>query len=101
MYAKIKPFANTQIGSFCRIGKQIDYANTQLGAGVLVEAFIEWGVNRHINASINCNYWHLDVDGGRLFTAHQCDIRLSYQFNMRSRLKFFVQYTDIDQAVAL
>ena len=38
MYAEIKPFANTQIGSFFRIGKQIDYANTQLGDGVLVEA---------------------------------------------------------------
>ena len=95
MYAEMKPVANTQIGSFFRIGKQIDYANTQLGDGVLVEAFTEWDVNRHINASINYNYSHLDVDDGRLFTAHQADIRLSYQFSMRSRLKLVLQYTDI------
>jgi uncharacterized protein YjbK len=101
IYAEMKPIANIQIGSFVSIGKQIDFANTQLGDGVLVEAFTEWDVNKHINASINYNYSHLDVDGGRLFTAHQSDIRLSYQFNMRSRLKLVVQYTDIDKDVDL
>jgi len=101
MYAQMKPVANTQIGSFFRIGKQIDYANTQLGDGVLVEAFTEWDVNKHINASINYNYSHLDVDDGRLFTAHQSDVRFSYQFSMRSRLKLVLQYTDIARDVNL
>jgi hypothetical protein len=101
MFAEIRPVANTQIGSFFRIGKQIDYANTQLGDVVYVEAFTEWDVNRHINASINYNYSHLDVDDGRLFTAHQSDIRLSYQFTMRSRLKLVVQYTGISRDVEL
>ena len=54
-----------------------------------------------INASINYNYSHLDVDDGRLFTAHQSDIRLSYQFSMRSKLKLVVQYTDIARDVNL
>jgi hypothetical protein len=97
----MKPIANIQIGSFFRVGKQIDYANTQLGDGVLVEAFTEWDVNKHINASINYNYSHLDVNDGRLFTAHQSDIRLSYQFSMRSRLKLVVQYTDIGRDIEL
>jgi len=94
-FIEMRPVASTLIGTFFKFGKQIDFANAQLGDVVYIEAFTEWDVNRHINASINYNYSHLDVDDGRLFTAHQSDIRLSYQFNMRSKLKFVIQFTDI------
>jgi len=100
-YIEIRPIASINMGSFIKVGKQIDFANAQLGDVVYVEAFTEWDVNRHINASINYNYSHLDVDDGRLFTAHQSDIRLSYQFSMRSKLKFVLQYTDIKRDVDL
>lgn len=101
MFAKFKPVGNIEVGSFFRVGKQIDYANTRLGDVVNIEAFTEWDVNRHINASINYNYSQLDVEGGRLFTAHLSDIRFSYQFSMRSRLKLVVQFTDINRDVDL
>jgi len=100
-YIEIRPIASVNMGTFIKFGKQIDFANTQLGDVVYTEAFTEWDVNRHINASINYNYSHLDVDDGRLFTAHQSDIRLSYQFSMRSKLKFVLQYTDIKRDVSL
>lgn len=97
MFAKIKPLSNFEIGTFFRVGKQIDYENTQLGDVVNIEAFTEWDVNAYFKASINYNYSNLDVDDGRLFSAHQSDIRMSYQFNMRSILKLVIQYTDIDR----
>lgn len=100
-YIEMRPVGSVNIGSFIKVGSQVDFANAQLGDVVYIEAFTEWDANRHINASINYNYSHLDVDDGRLFTAHQSDIRLSYQFNMRSKLKIVVQYTDIARDVAL
>ncbi|WP_019026895.1 carbohydrate binding family 9 domain-containing protein [Colwellia piezophila] len=100
-FVEMRPVANTLIGTFFKFGTQIDFANAQLGDVVYIEAFTEWDVNRHINASINYNYSHLDVDDGRLFTAHQSDIRLSYQFSMRSKLKLVLQYTDIARDVDL
>lgn len=100
-FIEMRPIASINIGTFFKFGKQIDFANAQLGDLVYVEAFSQWDVNRHINASINYNYSHLDVDDGRLFTAHQSDIRLSYQFNMRSKLKLVVQYTNINRDINL
>ncbi|NQY49274.1 MAG: carbohydrate binding family 9 domain-containing protein [Colwellia sp.] len=100
-FVEIRPVANINIGTFFKLGTQIDFSNAQLGDVVYIEAFIQWDVNRHINASIDYNYSHLDVNDGRLFTAHQSDIRLSYQFSMRSKLKLVVQYTDITRDVAL
>lgn len=101
MFAKIKPLSNLEVGTFFRVGKQIDYSNTQLGDVVNVEAFTEWDVNEHLSVNVNYNYSQLDVENGRLFTAHQSDIRLGYQFDMRSILKLVVQYTDISRDVDL
>jgi len=39
----------------------------------------------------------LEVGGGPLFSANQYNIRLGYQFDMRSILKFVIQYTDIER----
>jgi len=97
MFAKMKPLASWEVGTFFRVGKQIDYANSRLGDVFNLESFTDWDANEHLKLSINYNYSQLDVDDGRLFSAHQTDLRLSYQFNMRSILKFVVQYTDIER----
>lgn len=95
MFARFNPWAKVRVGNFFRFGKQIDFANTQLGDVLDIEPFIEWDVNEHLNININYNYSQLDVDDARLYTANQADIRIGYQFDMRSILKFVVQYTDI------
>jgi len=101
MFAKINPIANLTVGSFFRFGKEIDYANTQLGDVFGLHAFTEWDVNDHFNVNVGYDYSRLDVDGGQLFSANQYDIRLGYQFDMHSILKFVVQYTDIDRDPSL
>lgn len=95
MYASLKPFATVEVGNFFRVGKQIDYANSQLGDVVDIEPHLSWDVNDHIKATMNYNYSQLEVDSERIYTANQTDIRLEYLFDMRSMLKFVVQYTDI------
>ncbi|MCO4797664.1 MAG: carbohydrate binding family 9 domain-containing protein [Colwelliaceae bacterium] len=97
MFAKFKPLANVEVGNFFRIGKQIDFANTRLGEVLDIEPFIEWDVNEHLNVDFRYNYSQLEFEDSRIFTAHQSDIRIGYQFDMRSILKFVVQYTDIER----
>ena len=100
-YFEFNPWSNLEFGTFIRFGKQIDFANTRLGDVVDFEPRINWDVNQHINVEFRYNYSQLDVDGGRLFTANQSDIRFGYQFDMHSILKFIVKYTDIERDQAL
>jgi len=97
MYAQITPVAGLQLRMFNRFGSQIDFANTQLGDVVDIEPSVSWDVNENLNIDFSFNYSQLDVDSKRLFTAEQSDIRLSYQFDMRSLVKLVIQYTNIER----
>jgi hypothetical protein len=96
-YMRFRPISKLKLQFFTRMGKQIDYANTQLGDVFNFETTATWDANKHINIDFSHNYRQLDVDSKRLFTANQYDVRVGYQFNMRSILKLVVQYTDIDR----
>ncbi|MBU2968936.1 carbohydrate binding family 9 domain-containing protein [Pseudoalteromonas sp. C2R02] len=100
-YAEFVPLSGVEFGVFTRLGKQIDYANTRLGDVVTIEPRVNWDVNQHLRVDFNHNYSQLDVDGGRLFTANLSDIRIAYQFNLKSILKFVVQYSDIKREKSL
>ncbi|NQZ22194.1 MAG: carbohydrate binding family 9 domain-containing protein [Colwellia sp.] len=96
-YFRFTPISGLKLQFFTRMGKQIDYANTQLGDVFNFETTVTWDANKHINLDFSHNYSQLDIGSKRLFTANQYDVRLGYQFNMRSILKLVVQYTDIDR----
>jgi len=96
-YSRFTPISGLRLQFFTRLGKQIDYANTQLGDVFNFETTATWDANKHINIDFSHNYSQLDIDSKRLFTANQYDIRFGYQFNMRSILKFVVQYTDVER----
>ena len=101
MYAELTPIAGLELANFIRIGDQVDFANTQLGEAIVLEPRILWDVNQHLKLDIAYNFFELDVDEGRLFTANQMDFRVNYQFDLRSIIKLVVQYTDIDRNVDL
>ncbi|MDO6444575.1 DUF5916 domain-containing protein [Colwellia sp. 1_MG-2023] len=96
-FARFRPRRNIELGAFYRFGKQIDFANTRLGDVFDVDPYIEWDVNEHIKIDLNYSYSQLEVNDDRIYTAHQTDLRIGYQFDMRSILKFVVQYTDIER----
>ena len=100
-YAEFVPISGVELGVFTRLGKQIDYANTRLGDVITIEPRVNWDVNQHLRVDFNHNYSQLDVDGGRLFTANLSDVRIAYQFNLNSILKFVVQYSDVKRDKSL
>ena len=101
MFAKAVPWSGFELGSFIRFGKQIDFENTQLGDVNVIEFFANWDVNQHLKIELGYNYNRLKVDDGELFNAHQPDIRIGYQFDMQSSLKFIMQFTEINRDVGL
>lgn len=98
---EFKPFSNITVGNFLIIGDQIDFANQQIGETKLFEPFISWQVGKHLNIRLNGTKQFLDVPGGELFNAKLYDARISYQFNIRSRLSLTLQKTDVERNQAL
>lgn len=101
MFAKAIPLSGVELGTFYRLGKQIDYANTQLGDVFNIEIFLNYDVNKHLSLNFDYAYSQLNVDEGRLYTANLFDVGLAYQFDMNSILKLIVQYVDVERDLAL
>ncbi len=93
----IRPIAQLRLGIRGDFGDQVDVNNVQLGTKHSFGPEVEWLPNRHMRLSVrHVNNW-LDVDGGELFNAKLTDLRFSYQFDLRHRLKLSYQYLDLTQ----
>lgn len=100
-YANMSPASGVRLEAYSRIGELIDYANNQLGDSLVFGGSLTWQIGTHLqfNGSFETN--QMDVEGGELFSAQQSDIRLTYQFDMRSYIRMVVQYTDITRDQSL
>ncbi len=93
----IRPVAELRFGIRGDFGDQVDVHNVQLGTRHSFGPEVEWLPNRNMRLSVrHVNNW-LDVDDGELFNAKLTDLRFSYQFDLRHRLKLSYQYLDLTQ----
>ena len=58
---------------------------------------VDWRIGRHIRVTLNHSYEQLDVEGGRLFTAHLSEARAVYQLNIRTFFRAIVQRLDVER----
>lgn len=98
VYGQFTPFKSWQFSLFYRNGDQIDFRNNDIGRIQTFEPGIRGTLND--NVSLNLSYVDeaLERDGGTVYHAKLLDTRLSWQFNLRQRLRLAVQYgtTDFD-----
>lgn len=108
-YSSITPTSALKFQFFTRIGKQLDYANAQLGDQLYLHTTINYQHNEHLAIAFNNYFNQLDVDAtsavvdsklvnidsGRLYRASKSNINLSYQFDQKNQLKLIIQYSDI------
>jgi len=97
----MRPISGLGFGFFINMGHDVDYSNTRLAdstrGGIYINA--DWG--KHFNIRVNHNYRNLAINAGNIFTANQTDIRISYQFNIRQRLRLALIHTDINRDLSL
>ena len=96
-WVAIRPSGMIRLEMFSRFGDQIDFDNTRLGRQVFLSPEISLNLGLHIRADLEHTYQQLDVDEGRLFDAHLTQLRLVYQFNIRTFVRAIVQYQNIDR----
>lgn len=100
-YGEFRPFKSWQFSLFYRGGDQIDFRNDDIGRITNFEP----GVSGTINDNISINLSYIDEalrrDGGTVYRAQLLDSRLSWQFNLRQRLRLAIQYgtTDLDMTL--
>jgi len=95
IFVNLRPSATWSFGAFTRLGDTIDFANTRSADGLTFSPRVTFKLGAHFRTDLRQTYQRLHVDGGRLFRASLTDLRLVYQFNVRTFVRLITQYTDI------
>jgi len=97
-FAEFQPRGGLLLGVWSRIGDQIDFDNTQLGDEIRIDPFVRWNIGRHLLLRYDGVFVNLDrKDGAMIFDAAVHDVRLTWQFSVRSFLRLTTQFQDIER----
>ncbi len=97
-FAEFQPRGGLLLGVWTRVGDQVDFANTRLGDEVRIDPFIRWNIGRHLLLRYDGVLVQLDrKDGAKIFDAAVHDVRLTWQFSVRSFLRLTAQFQDIER----
>lgn len=100
-YAEAQLLPNLYVELAVAVGDQVDFANTRQGEVLRLEPGLRFDVGRHLRFNFNHSFEELDVDAGRLYTAQLSQMRATYQFNVRTFVRWISQYLDVDRDPAL
>ncbi len=94
-YGQIKPFAGAKLSLTWRQGEKVDLSNTRLGKFTTIQPSVAFNIGPSLTLSIDHNYEKLSRDGGNVYVANLTDLRLSWQFSLRQRLRLALQRSDL------
>lgn len=102
LFAQLRPRSGLNVQVMMRVGEQVDFANARLGDYRRLQPQVDWNVNRHFFVRVRHTADRLDDKSGpKIFAADLTDLRLTWQFNLRSFLRLTVQRQDIERNVAV
>jgi len=95
-FTEFQPTGGLRLGIRGRYGDKVDFANTQLGEELGMAPFINWNVNRHLLLRLDSNFVKLDNKSGpNIFDAQVHDLRMTWQFSVRSFIRLTAQLQDV------
>ena len=102
MYTQIRPVGGLTFSLYARTGDQIDFANLRLGEETRLEPSLSWNANRHLLVRLQHTAVELDDGFGRqIFGADLSDLRMTWQFDLRSFLRLTLQQQIVERDQAL
>ena len=88
------------MGLWVGTGERIDFDNSRLAKRRKLEPFVAWNLNRHLSLRIRADLLELETQANEaIIDADVYDVRLTWQFNRRSYLRFTMQHFDITRNV--
>jgi len=102
LYGQITPRSGLSFSLFVSTGDQIDYDNERAGKQVLYQPTLDWNVNRNLLVRVSGVISRLEtLDNQKVFKASVADVRLTWQFSVRSYLRLTLQHEDIERNQAV
>lgn len=90
----IKPILGLNLHANLNWGDAIDYSNNRLGSNKQARTSINWNVNKHLEIRFKQVFRQLNADDANVFTARLTDFRATYQFDVKSFLRFTLVYNN-------
>lgn len=102
MFGQIRPRSGLNINMQVQRGEQIDFTNSRLADSRRIGPQIDWNATRHLLVRLRYTKDRLSAkDGPTIFDAQLIDLRLTWQFNVRSFVRLTLQDQDIERNLAL
>lgn len=101
IWNEFTPFGGLLLAAYVQVGTEIDVENVRLADSLKLEGYLQWQMDQHFNLDTYHIYNSLEDDKGKIIQANLTQAKLTYQFNMRSRLSLILQYTRINRNLDL
>ncbi|WDD97310.1 carbohydrate binding family 9 domain-containing protein [Thalassomonas actiniarum] len=96
-YGEFQPTPGIFAGLGYQFGDQIDYNNNRLGEISKITTYLQIHASDHLYFDFYQNYIKLEADKAEVYTENLLDLRISYQFDVKSALKLSLVYSDIER----
>ena len=97
----MKPASGVSLYMMTHLGDMIDYSNNRLAWHIILNPAAEFSLGTHLNLNLRHRYMHLSKKGNEIFTANLSQVKLVYNFNVRTFVRAIVQYQDISNNPAM
>jgi hypothetical protein len=100
LYIQLRPMSGLSMQMQVLRGGQIDYANSRIGDQRFFQPQIDWNITRHLLLRLRYTSNRLSSQTGpTVFRADLTDLRVTWQFNLRSFVRVTLQNQDIERHV--
>ena len=102
VFGQVRPRSGLNISMEVSRGEAIDYTNSRLADSRRVSPQVDWNATSHLLVRLRYTKDRLSAkDGPTVFDAKLTDLRLTWQFNVRSFVRLTLQDQDVDRNVDL
>ena len=91
---RIRPFSGSEIGIQGMAGQSVDFINARLADGFSVGPNASFHLFRRLNLIASHAYERLSLDGDTIYTVNLSQVKLVWNFSVRSFVRAIVQYND-------
>jgi hypothetical protein len=99
--AQLRLSGDLQAGVNVNWGEWIDFAHARAADERTVRPFVNLNYGRHVSVTYGHLFNTLEVEGGRLLSAHVPEVRVVYQHDARTLFRAILQYTGVARETRL
>jgi hypothetical protein len=102
VFSQFRPRSGLNVSMQIQRGETIDYTNSRMADQRRIQPQVDWNATRHLLVRLRYTNDRLSaVDGPTIFHANLTDLRLTWQFNVRSFVRLTLQDQNVERNVNL